>query len=338
MSWQAQTAVTHHSKQTKIERLRLLMYLADVANASGAVDPAPNQKTLAAFLDTTDRTIRTYLSAIEADGEIKQTRVGSGPGNPSAYQITLPMPENGREGLDHEPEKGGGNGGKVEENPDFVSTFEAFKAEIKAEIFELKAEINQLKAERAIAEGGKVEGERRKGHSFKNADDPDFDPDFDPNTIQEEEGESPLPPAPSEPFPFRPSPKTDLPEHEGPADKRLKALLKVCGLSADIPAHVNKAANAAVQLRDFSAGWILDRYSQDPPAGGGWHWYSDDWRGQRGDMPDPDQVVATVAKQKTVVRASANSGKSNSRAEEVAVQYAKRRQEFFNNGQDTDTY
>lgn len=133
---------------------------------------------------------------------------------------------------------------------------------------------------------------------------------FDPNDPGDPGG-TPKPPTPPGPFQFRPSPKADLPEHEGPADKRLKAVLQVCGLSADIPAHVNQAANAAVQLKDFSAGWILDRYGLDQPAGGGWHWYGDDWRGQRGDMPSPSQVVDTIAKQKTATRpAPSGNGRS----------------------------
>lgn len=185
MSYQAQTAVTLHSKQTNVKRLRLLMYLANGADSVGVIDPAPNQETLADFIGCSTRTIRTMLNDFEADGELKQTRVGSGPGNPSAYQITLPLES---EGLTPKAENGGNfddkGGRKAEENTVFISTFEALKAEIKAEILELKVEINQLKAEIFEAKGGKVEAERRKGHSFKNADDPSIDPSliqYDPS-------------------------------------------------------------------------------------------------------------------------------------------------------------
>ncbi|MFZ1400604.1 MAG: hypothetical protein WAS33_27130, partial [Candidatus Promineifilaceae bacterium] len=326
MSWQAQTAVTLHSNQTSIKRLRLLLFLANGADAAGLIDPAPSQETLAEFLGCTTRTVRTYLAQIEADGELKQTRVGSGPGNASAYQITLPMPENGRSDPENNTGKAENEGGKVEGNPGNISTIDALKVEIKVEIFELKAEINQLKVEILRLKGGKVEGERWKGHSFKNADDPSLI-HFDPSLIQEE-GEAPLPPNLPGPFSFRPSPKSDLPEHESPADKRLGAVIQVCGLSNDVPAHVNQAANAAVQLKDFSAGWILDRYGLDPPPDGGWHWYSDDWRGQRGDMPTATQVVETIAKRKTAVQPKQN-GRSHSRSEQVAAEYAAMKQEFF---------
>jgi hypothetical protein len=113
------------------------------------------------------------------------------------------------------------------------------------------------------------------------------------------------------PFPFQPPPKTDLPEHKSPADQRVEAILEICGLSASIPAHINQAGNAAVQLRDYSAMQILARYGPDPPGDGGWHWYSDDWRGQRGDMPTPAQVVETIAKRRAAVRrTSADNGRS----------------------------
>lgn len=195
MSWQAQTAVTLYSKQTSIKRLRLLLFLANGADATGLIDPAPNQETLAEFLDCSARTVRTYLSQIEADGELKQTRIGSGPGNASAYQITLPMPENGRSDPENNTGKAENEGAKVEGNPGNISTIEALKVEVKAEISALKVEINQLKVEIFELKGGKVEGERWKGHSFKNADDPSlihFDP-FDPK----EEG-TPQPPYPAE--------------------------------------------------------------------------------------------------------------------------------------------
>jgi hypothetical protein len=180
MSYQAQTAVTHHSKQTNVKRLRLLMYLAECASASGLIDPAPNQETLAEFIGCSTRTIRTMLNDLEADNELKQTRVGSGPGNPSAYQITLPLNEEltpKAENCGNSDDKGGR---KAEENTDIFSTFAAFKAEVKAEISALKAEINQLKVENLEPKGGKAEAERRKGHSFKNADDPSTI-HFDPN-------------------------------------------------------------------------------------------------------------------------------------------------------------
>ncbi|MCA9943731.1 MAG: hypothetical protein KC449_09635 [Anaerolineales bacterium] len=173
MSWQAQTAVTLHSKQTNVKRLRLLLFLANVAQADGSIDPAPNQKTMADFIGCTTRTIRTMLNQLADDKELVQTRIGSGPGNPSAYQITLPMAEMAG---NLEPK-----GGKMAEtNPGIVSTF----AQLKAEILELKAEINQLKAEILELKGGKVEDERRKGRSTENADDPYFDPFFDPIPIQ----------------------------------------------------------------------------------------------------------------------------------------------------------
>jgi hypothetical protein len=117
------------------------------------------------------------------------------------------------------------------------------------------------------------------------------------------------------PFPFQPPPKVDLPEHKSPADQRVEAILEICGLNASIPAHINQAGNATVQLRDYSAGQIRARYGPDPLADGSWHWYTDDWRGQRGDMPTPAQVVETIAKRKTAVkRTSTDNGRQGNSA------------------------
>jgi hypothetical protein len=186
MSWQAQTAVNHHSKIRNVDHRRLLTFLAEHADETGNIDPSPNQDTMAAFMETTARTIRTYLNNLKRSGELQQTRVGSGPGNPSAYQILLTMP--GKGGRKAEDDDKGGR--KAEENSDFLSALQQLKVEIKAEISELKAEISELKAEiselkaeKVEAKGGKGGSERRIAHSFKNADDPDSDPTLDPEDI-----------------------------------------------------------------------------------------------------------------------------------------------------------
>ena len=158
MSWQAQTAVNHRSKQTNMGLFRLLMFLAEKADEMGSIDPAPNQETLAEFFGCSDRTIRNRLNVLQDSGELTQTRVGSGPGNPSAYQINLEMPENGNT-------SDGKGGNKAEGNAAIISTFGQQMEEIKAEILELKAEKVETK-------GGKGGNERRKGHSLKSADDP----------------------------------------------------------------------------------------------------------------------------------------------------------------------
>lgn len=169
MSWQASKAVNYHSRIKDRDLFRLLHYLADYADCNGRIDPAPNQDTMADFCGVTTRTVRTWINKICDSGELEQVRVGSGPGNPSAYQIHLDIPEI--------------EGGKVEENTANASTFDSFKAEIKAEISELKAEILALKVEKVEAKGGKVEGERRKGDSFKSDDDLYVDPSFDLKVI-----------------------------------------------------------------------------------------------------------------------------------------------------------
>jgi hypothetical protein len=102
MSWQAMTAVSHHSGQANLE-FRLLLRLAEYADPDGMVDPAPSRETMALWYNVTERTIRNRIKRLIDDGELEQVRVGSGPGRPSAYRVTLPMPD---KALDIYPEKG----------------------------------------------------------------------------------------------------------------------------------------------------------------------------------------------------------------------------------------
>lgn len=97
------------------------------------------------------------------------------------------------------------------------------------------------------------------------------------------------------PFPFRPSPKKDLPEHRGPADKRTDAIMSVCGYDPTIDRHLRNAESAAAQLRSYSAGAIIDRYrlTDTPPET--WYWYRDDWRGRKGQRPTPDGILETIS-------------------------------------------
>lgn len=183
MSWQAQTAVNHHSKINDMKLFRLLLYLAEGADDNGRIDPAPSQDTLADFYAVSTRTIRNWLNALCDSGEIEQTRIGSGPGNPSAYRITLQLPDKG--------------GNKAEENITNLSAFSDFMVEIKAEIDTLKAEILAIKVEKVEAKGGKGGSKRRKAHSSKSADDP-LDQTLDPE--EEELAATPQPQPKDTPF------------------------------------------------------------------------------------------------------------------------------------------
>ncbi len=89
MSYQAQTAVTLHSKQTNVKRLRLLMFLANGANAVGVIDPAPNQETLADFIGCSTRSIRTMLNDLQGVPHSKpsSTKTCSGWVMPSSRPI-----------------------------------------------------------------------------------------------------------------------------------------------------------------------------------------------------------------------------------------------------------
>lgn len=132
-----------------------------------------------------------------------------------------------------------------------------------------------------------------------------------------------------QPPPTGPVHVLDKLDPQRPFDDRLLAIAEVCGLRENIPKHREWCEQAASQVHTFSGDYIRARYGPEPPPGGGWHWYSDDWRGQRGDMPSPPQVVETIAKRKTAVRRKEANGRSGSRAADVAADYAAMKQEYF---------
>lgn len=169
MSWQAMTAVNRHSKLQTISLFRLLLRLAENADATGCVDPAPSQETLASEFGCSVRTVRNRLNQLCDAGELQQTRVGHGPGSASAYQVMLPIPE-------AKPEKlADVETGIPETNPASISGIRQEIAEIKAEIQALKAEIAERKPEKPESfkpNTGKTGKENRKGHSTESADDP----------------------------------------------------------------------------------------------------------------------------------------------------------------------
>lgn len=186
MGAKAQEAVTFLSKQTDVHLLRLLGILASGASdETGIIDPAPTRETLAGLVDCSQRTITNRLNKLVESGELEQTRMGSGPGNPSAYRILLDIPENtllmGEKGEDDYAQKGE----KGERLAQKVDRLEREMGEIKALFFTLLDEVKGVKGERVKAQGGKGEAERVKGHSLKSADDP-IRSNYDPDKEEEE--------------------------------------------------------------------------------------------------------------------------------------------------------
>lgn len=159
MGARTQEAVTIHSKQTNIDLLRLLGILAMGADDNtGIVDPAPSRKTLARLLECEERTITNRVKKLLASRELEQLRIGSGPGNASAFRINLEIPETTL----LKGESGKGKGEKGENISQKGADFEAEMGEIKSLIFTLsseiealKGEISCLKGERGKAKGGK---------------------------------------------------------------------------------------------------------------------------------------------------------------------------------------
>lgn len=155
MSWQAHEAVDSHSKHTKISLFKLLHRLAGIADATGVINMAPAQSVIASWFGVSDRTVRNWLDELIQSGELIQTRIGSGPGNPSAYQINLPMPSGKVEKVEEIP-------GKVETKVEKVEEITAILSTFAAAIDELKAEIKSLKLSTFQNKGGKGGNERWK--------------------------------------------------------------------------------------------------------------------------------------------------------------------------------
>src|SRR5690606_19240654 len=202
---------------------------------------------------------------------------------PSAVRLLLSIPEVSC--FNDEREKKGEKSSHLESRVTAIeTTLEQLKGEIGAQFFsllqaieELKGEITSLKGEK----GRKGEAEREKGGSLKGEGLPEvergrsvFDPSFDP-----EETDTPLPPAPDSPFPFKPAGKN---RDVTPADARVAMIIRVCELDVTVPAHMRQAENAAAQLANYSAEVIWARYARPSPgaAPDGWDWYADDWRGK----------------------------------------------------------
>ncbi len=91
MSWRIQAAVGRKSNHVADGVGKLLYRLAEYANEDGAIDPAPNQDTMASWYGVSTRTIRNWTNTLITSGELIQTRTGKGPGQTSAYQITLTL-------------------------------------------------------------------------------------------------------------------------------------------------------------------------------------------------------------------------------------------------------
>jgi hypothetical protein len=89
-------------------------------------------------------------------------------------------------------------------------------------------------------------------------------------------------------FPFQNGRKSKHPD--GECDRRIAAILEVCGLDRAVPDHLREAERGATQLAKYTGDYIRQRYGP-----GGW-WQTHDFRGRRGDQPTVDWLISTIAK------------------------------------------
>lgn len=71
------------------------------------------------------------------------------------------------------------------------------------------------------------------------------------------------------------------------------ALTAVTGVSARLNWDRISALAADLHEAGYTASQITTAYSRQPSAG--WHWYTNDWRGRKGDRPTPENVRETIA-------------------------------------------
>jgi hypothetical protein len=90
------------------------------------------------------------------------------------------------------------------------------------------------------------------------------------------------------------------PALDGMGLRRAEAIAAVCGLDMRVRSHRKRCEEAAVQLTGYPEAYIVARYG--PPNGEdgagveGWNWYVHDWRGRKGEQPEPRLVVETIGK------------------------------------------
>lgn len=205
--------------------------------------------------------------------------------------------------------------------------------ELRAEVSSLRLDMKELKAMFTSLSHDVHTSLTRRSHDNHMSFTPAQRADVNKGEEEEEGGEggkeggSPSPPYPNgSPFGFRSSPVK--PALKSPADKRVEAIAEVCGLDLSIPSHLRQCENAAAQLGRYDAEYIRGRYgSLDRGAvPAGWHWYTDDWRGQKGEQPTPKQVVSTIGRQRQEVppspRASPGEQRKVGSNEAAARQYA----------------
>jgi hypothetical protein len=74
------------------------------------------------------------------------------------------------------------------------------------------------------------------------------------------------------------------------------AIAEVCGLDMRVESHRARCEEAAMQLDGYGEGYILARYGTPEPGTEVWNWYRHDWRGRKGEQPEPRWVVETIRK------------------------------------------
>lgn len=251
---------------------------------------------------------------LETIGEIKTRKEGAGRGTKVWFTLLLPLPERDNNQTLSQPE---GDNNQGDNNQTLSQQVKLLSQQIETLSQQVKL-LSQL-----LSQNVPMAPEVEENNTL--------------TPIQEHQEhleENPPTPLPAPAFPFKPARKN---KDITPADARVAAIIRVCGLDVTIPDHVRQAQNAAAQLANYTSEVIQARYTNlNGATGEGWNWYRDDWRGQRGNMPRPSQVVETISQERVTVapenRQNGN-GPADSRPNisKAAASYAEKRRRLLGN-------
>jgi hypothetical protein len=318
MSWRAMEAVQDYSRYQSAREhsaFRVMLAMASYADEHGVVGregdyrSCPSYTTLAERAHLHRNTVANLIPRLVEDGELAVVaQGGDGRGAWAVYQIMLPMDV---------PLGAETSQGSREIEAEMLVTFVGEMSQGMRQMAEEIAQLRQLIAQGNVTNDTTVQ--RDTVHDpIMDPVDPDRDPG-DPGARRDgvrvlHEGalKAPAPPFPADPAGLgkgggqdaRAPNRRDLlrPVLDGVGRRRAavqgtaKAIAEVCGLDMRVRSHRKRCEEAAVQLTGYPEEYILARYGPPDGAAEGWNWYLHDWRGRKGEQPEPRLVVETIGK------------------------------------------
>lgn len=363
---------SRYQTRQKYYEFRVMLALASFADERGVIgvegqyEACPSQTAVAERAHVHRNTVNKVLPRLLADGElVVAAQGGSGRGTWAVYQIMLPMePGDWTSGVQLREESAHGSRELKAESAHRMSGAEVpFMEEIAHGMQEMAHEIAHLRA--LIAHGISTNSTRFQRERVQ---DPILDPmdpvdPGDPDARANGHGEEspPLPTptgvvgegdgeglrsgglearGPKGGLQTRPYSGDDATVRRRAAVQgTAKAIAEVCGLDMRVDSHRARCEEAALQLAGaypgdgFGEATILARYGPPRPGSESWNWYRHDWRGRKGEQPEPRWVVETIRKEwqgeGVEPKGRQDAGAPTSNNEATARRYAELRRKFM---------